>query len=116
MSENRFKATAPRDDTRIITTGTSLDNSNAEEFSSLLMNLYSLDVKHIIVEMTSLEFLSSAGIGAIVGTVELFRERGGDIVLSHVSDKIMKILQVLSLSNYVTISASTKDAMAQRGA
>jgi anti-anti-sigma factor len=116
MSENIFKMIAPEDDTRIIASGPTLDNSNAEEFSSLLMDLYSSDIRHVIVDMTSLEFLSSAGIGAIVGTVELFRERNGDIVLSSVSDKIMKILQVLSLSNYLTICTSTDEAMARHGA
>jgi anti-anti-sigma factor len=116
MSENTFKVIAPKDDTRIIVSGPVLDNSNAEEFSTLLMDLYSSDIRHVVIDMTSLEFLSSAGIGAIVGTVELFREREGDIALSNVNEKIMKILQVLGLSNYLTISPSTEEAMKRHGA
>lgn len=112
MSEDIFKVIAPNDITRVITPGTVLDNSNAEEFSTLLMDIYSSEIKHVIIDMKTLEFLSSAGIGAIVGTVELFRERGGDIVLAHVSDKVMSILQVLNLASYLTVSLSTEDAIA----
>lgn len=110
MSSKEFEITAPHDDTRIIRTGTVLDNSNAEEFSSLLMDIYSSGAKHLIIDMSALEFLSSAGIGSIVGTVELFRERDGDIVLTQVSDKIMKILAVLSLASYLTVCRSTEEA------
>jgi anti-anti-sigma factor len=113
MKESTFIVTAPRDDTRVIAAASVLDNSNAEEFSSLLMDLHAVDIRHIVVDMSELEFMSSAGIGAIVGTVELFRERGGDIILAHVNDKVSKILQVLGLSDYLTIVASTEAAVAQ---
>ena len=53
--------------------------------------------------MTRLEFLSSAGIGSIVGTVALFREREGDIILTNVGPKIKHILDVLDLADYLTV-------------
>lgn len=115
MTENKFTVDTTQNDTRIVRTGTVLDNSNAEEFSSLLMELYSAGARNIIIEMATLEFLSSAGIGSIIGTVELFRERGGDIMMTQLSDKIMKILEVLDIANYLTLCASTDDAIARCG-
>ena len=53
--------------------------------------------------MEGLEFLSSAGVGSMLGTVEVSREMGGDIVLCGPSEKIVHILEVLDLCDYLTI-------------
>jgi anti-sigma B factor antagonist len=115
MTSVEFEIKSHNDTTQIVRTGTVLDNSNADSFSSLLMDLYSGGTKHVIIDMATLEFLSSAGVGAIVGTVELFREKDGDIVLTNVSDKISAILDVLSLSSYLTVCLSTEEATTRCG-
>ena len=115
MVDRDFDIKAVSDDSRLIHTGEVLDNSNADGFSSLLMELYSADVKYILIDMAKLKFLSSSGIGSILGTVELFRERNGDIVLTNVCHKIMHILDVLNLTDYLTICQSTEEATARCG-
>ena len=115
MVEREFDIKTVNDDSRLIHTGEVLDNSNADSFSSLLMELYSAEAKYVLIDMTRLEFLSSAGIGSILGTVELFREQSGDIVLTNVGNKIMHILDVLNLTDYLTICQSTEEATAQCG-
>ena len=115
MANTEFAVESMSDQSRSIRTGAVLDNSNADRFSSVLMDLYESEMKYIMIDMTSLEFLSSAGIGSILGTVELFRERGGDIVLASVGEKIMHILDVLDLAGYLTICRSASEAAARCG-
>lgn len=115
MSDITFNVKTLRDDTRLIETGTVLDNSNADRFAMLITDLYAADMKYLIIDMSSLEFLSSAGVGSILGTVELFRERGGEIVLAHVGENIMHVLKVLDLTEYLTICPSTEEAAARCG-
>lgn len=115
MVDREFDIKILNDDSRLIHTGEVLDNSNADSFSSLLMELYSAEVKYVLIDMTKLEFLSSAGIGSILGAMELFRERSGDIVLTNVGHKIMHILDVLDLTDYLTICQSTEEATAWCG-
>jgi anti-anti-sigma factor len=115
MTDNEFDIKNLTDDSRLIRTGEVLDNSNADRFSSLIMDLYSAEVKYVLIDMAELEFLSSAGIGSILGQVGLFRERGGDIILSNVGTKIMHILDVLNLVDYLTICESTEEATARCG-
>ena len=79
------------------------------------MDLYSADLNYIVIDMSELQFLSSAGIGSILGTVELFRERGGDIVLTNVGNKIMHILDVLNLAEYLTICESAEETRVRIG-
>ena len=115
MTDTEFNIETPNDDSRLIRTGEVLDNSNADRFSSLLMDLYSTGAKNILIDMDKLEFLSSAGIGSILGAVELFRERSGDIVLTNVSIKIMHILDILNITDYLTICKSAEEAAARCG-
>ena len=115
MAEHFFQVKCLGDDCRLIEAGHVLDNSNADTFSSMIMALYSDDIKHVLVDMSDLEFLSSAGIGSILGTVELFRERQGDIILTNVGSKVLHVLEVLDLSDYLTICGSNEEATMRCG-
>ena len=115
MSTNKFHFESLNDDTKVIRTGQVLDNSNADKFSTLIMDFYDNNITNIYIDMTLLEFLSSAGIGSILGTMELFRERQGDIILTNVGSKIIHILDVLNLTEYLTIYKSLDEALTQVG-
>ena len=103
------------DSTLLIETGKSLDNGNAHEMVNLITSAQSRGYVHIVLDMAALEFLSSAGVGSILGTVEMFREAGGDIYLCNMSDNIRHVLEVLDLTDYLTLHASRQDAVAACG-
>ena len=90
-------------DTIVLRPGKALDNTNAHEMTEAICGAQAEGFKNIIIDMEELEFLSSAGVGSILGTVEVSRDMGGDIVLSGASDKIVHILEVLDLCDYLTI-------------
>lgn len=92
-------------ETIILRPGKVLDNTNAHEMTEAICGAQGEGFKNIIVDMDELEFLSSAGVGSILGTVEVSREMGGDIVLCGPSDKIVHILEVLDLCEYLTIKS-----------
>ncbi len=91
------------DEVMVITLGTALDNTNAHQMVDAITTAQTAGCRFIAIDMTDLEFLSSAGVGSILGTVENSREIGGDIVLFNVPKAIMHILQVLDLHEYLTI-------------
>ena len=115
MADSEFDIKTINDDSRLIQTGRVLDNSNADGLSSLLMELNSAEVKYVVIDMARLEFLSSTGIGSILGTVALIRERSGEVVLTNVPNNIMHILDIVDLTNYLTICQSTEEATARCG-
>ena len=87
----------------IIDPGSVLDSSNAHEMSEVMSSLHAEGYKYIIVDMTNLKFLSSAGVGAILGAVGRARETGGDIILCNLSERIVHILSILDLCGYLTV-------------
>jgi anti-anti-sigma factor len=83
-----------------------LDNSNAHEMSKAISQAQVEGWKYIIIDMSELQFLSSAGVGSILGGVGRSRERGGDIILCDLPDKILHVLEILDLCDYLTIKSS----------
>ena len=100
-----------RDDTLVITTGVSLDNNNAHEMVDAILSAQSRGFTRIVIDMKNLEFLSSAGVGSILGTVEASREAGGDIILCNVSQNIMHVFSVLDLAEFLTVKENRTQAV-----
>ena len=55
--------------TTVINPGRQLDNSNAHEMLEAISAAQSGGYRFIIIDMSSLEFISSAGVGSILGSV-----------------------------------------------
>jgi len=100
------------DQVMVITPASALDNTNAHEMVDAITTAQSAGRRFIAIDMSNLEFLSSAGVGSILGTVENSREIGGDIVLFSVPETIMHILSVLDLDEYLTIRSDRAQAAA----
>ncbi len=88
-----------------------LDNNNAHEMVQIITSLQQRGVRCIIIDMADLQFISSAGVGSILGTVESSREAGGDIILAGPSETILHVFLVLDLLDYLTIKGSEQEAL-----
>lgn len=115
MSKGAFAKRALRDNVMWIDSGNILDNNNAHEMVATINEALEAGYHHVILNMEQLEFLSSAGVGSILGTVEAAREAGGDILLCNASPTILHVLEVLDLSDYLTIMADQDEAIATCG-
>ncbi|MBN2226225.1 MAG: STAS domain-containing protein [candidate division Zixibacteria bacterium] len=89
-----------------------LDNNNAYKMVEMITAAQAYGYRYIIVDMAQLEFISSAGVGSLLGTVGESRANGGDIVLCNVSENIMNILNVLDLADFFTIRSDKDEAVA----
>ncbi|PKK85038.1 MAG: hypothetical protein CVT49_00410 [candidate division Zixibacteria bacterium HGW-Zixibacteria-1] len=98
------------DDTVVINPGGQLDNSNAHILTEAISRAQNSGFRYIIVDMKQLEFISSAGVGSILGSVEISREANGDIVICNASENIMHVLSVLDLTEYLTIRSDRNQA------
>ena len=113
MSDHHLTHRCVNDDTCVIVAESTLDNNNAHEMHGAIGELLSKGYKHIVVDMSQLEFLASAGVGSIIGNVETAREAGGDIILCNVSKPVQRVLDVLDLGDYLTVSGTIDDATAR---
>ncbi len=110
MSETTIKKYLLKDDIIVINPGLILDNNNVHEMVEMITEAQSNSHKFIIIDMSELEFISSAGVGSILGTVQVSREAGGDIIICNASDTILHIFEVLDLKDYLTFVSNEAEA------
>ena len=112
MAESKFVQQTIGDEVIVFNPGEKLDNSNAHQMVEAITEAQSSGYKFIIVDMSELEFLASAGVGSILGTVETSREGGGDIILCNIQETVHHVLDVLDLIDYFTIKKDASEAIA----
>ncbi|MCK5008842.1 MAG: STAS domain-containing protein [Deltaproteobacteria bacterium] len=72
-----------------------LDAHTAPNFEQAIQELIEEDRFKIIVSMSDLNYISSAGLGVFMGFIEEIRENNGDIKLSNMTDKVYKVFDLL---------------------
>jgi anti-sigma B factor antagonist len=70
----------------------------AETFRAIFKNLINEDKKKIIVNLEKVSWINSTGLGILISGYTTVRRAGGDLVLTHVSDRIESILYVTKLN------------------
>lgn len=83
------------------TTTPTLDN----EFEDLIAK------KHytLVVDLSDTDFISSSGIGVLLSTVNVLREKGGDLILMNAPKLIDDILEIMNIRNYFRTITSVDD-------
>lgn len=61
------------------------------------------DAAHLIMDLSSLEYVSSAGLRTFLSLQKEMMKKGGDMTLTHVSDDVMSVLQVTGFNDILTI-------------
>jgi anti-sigma B factor antagonist len=64
-----------------------------------------------VVDLTRLEYISSAGLGSFVGVLSELRNQGGDIFFIGLSEKMFKIFKVLGFTRIFKIFNTEAEAL-----
>jgi anti-anti-sigma factor len=111
MSVNSITTKIINDFTLVIHPGERLDNNNAGEMVDIINRAYSDGYRFIMMDFQSLNFISSAGVGSILGTIETFRAADGDIIIYNLSPTIRHVFEVLDLIDYLTLHENEAKAL-----
>ena len=65
----------------------------------------------ILLDCKSLNYISSAGLGAIMGLIETVRENGGDILLCSLQDNVHAIFDTLGFTQLYKVFPSETEAL-----
>jgi anti-anti-sigma factor len=81
----------------------------AATVSKFFENLEAENVNWAIVSLKDVDFISTAGVGALLYAVGGFRKRGGEIVFVEFSPKTKAVFEFLDLHDFIVI-APDRDA------
>jgi anti-sigma B factor antagonist len=80
------------------------------QFESALENLVAAGKFTILLDCQRLSYISSAGLGAIMGLIETVRENGGDILLCSLQQNVFAIFDTLGFTQLYRVFASEVEA------
>lgn len=72
-----------------------LDAHTAPDFENALQELVDEDRVRIVVNLSELNYISSAGLGVFMGFIEDIRSKGGDIKLAEPTEKVYRVFDLL---------------------
>ena len=72
-----------------------LDAHTAPEFENALQDLVDEDRVRIIVNLSELSYISSAGLGVFMGFIEDIRSKKGDIKMAEPNEKVFRVFDLL---------------------
>lgn len=87
----------------------SVDSNTAGALESSFRQMIESGIYRIVVDLSGTDFISSAGLGLILGTVSTLRENGGDMILMKIPQGLADIFELMSVEDYFETIDSIDD-------
>ena len=87
-----------------------LDAFTVSQFRQALADLVSK--KQLVIDMSSVPFVDSAGLGALIGGIRRARELGGDVAVSCSRPTLTRLLKTTGFDRIVTVVETVEQAAA----
>lgn len=107
-----LEAPSPAEGITLIELSGQLDAHTAPEFERFLEERVRDEKKaKLILDFSNLEYISSAGLGVLMGLIEEVRSQSGDMKLIKVPEKIYHVLDLLGFPIVFEILPQLEDAL-----
>jgi len=88
-----------------------LDTTTTSELETALYGLLKKDRCKIVVDLTGVTYISSAGWGIFIGEIKEIRSRGGDLKLAGMVGDVFEVFQLLEFQTILESYPSAEDAI-----
>lgn len=92
--------------------GNVIGGPDASALNDYLHTLISEDKKQVVVDLKSVSFINSSGLGMLIGGLTTMRHSGGELKLARASKKIEHLLDVTKLLKVFDLHKNVNDAIA----
>lgn len=97
----------------VLTVSGFMDMSSITQFESVMDELLDHGVTRVVLDLSFLEFITSSGLGAIIGRIRRARLQGGDIKVGGCSDRVLEVLKTFGFTDVFQVSPSVEAALAE---
>lgn len=87
-----------------------IDSSNAAEFDRVLKEVASRK-QNVVLEMSGVDYISSAGLRAMVALLRECKKQKGDVVLAKPSERVVEVLALAGLDTLFQVQSSETAAV-----
>ena len=101
-----------RDGVTMVAVGGEIDVYTAPKLRDKITELVGDGQYHLVIDMESVEFLDSTGLGVLVGGLKKVRAHEGTMEIVCNQDRLLKIFRITGLAKVFTIHESEAAALA----
>ena len=89
-----------------------LDSFSVSYLKEYLQKLLNNDQFRIVIDLSSVDFIDSAGLGHLVSCLKICMHNSGDLVLASPNDPIKDLLKITKLMDIFKVFNSVEEATA----
>ncbi len=83
----------------LVTVNGRIDSSNAPQFEGSLKDLTENGRHNLVLNLSGVSYMSSAGLRTLVSTLKECKKRGGDVRLAAPSERVAEVLSLAGLDS-----------------
>ena len=91
--------------------GNVIGGPDSEEFSKLLHGFLDDDKKNVVVDLSSVKFMNSSGLGMLISGFTTMKNGDGSLKLANATDKINSLLVITKLITIFENFSSVDEAV-----
>lgn len=88
-----------------------LDSSTFPKLQEYLSSLVAQGQFRLLLDLSDLDYISSAGLGVLMGMLREVREKGGDLKIVNMSEKIERVFNLLGFSRILRLYSAEERAV-----
>jgi len=89
-----------------------LDAHTFEQLEETISDLFNKSQYRLIVDLSKVEYISSAGAGVFIGALSEAQEHNGNIVLMNPTPNVREVFDLLGLTQIFQVVNTQKEALA----
>lgn len=89
-----------------------IDTYNSNFFQKQIQKVIDAGFTNLIFNCSSLNYVSSTGIGSFTVFLKVIKPKGGDIILLEIQPKVYEVFQLLGFSQFFNIKNTADEAIA----
>lgn len=89
-----------------------LDAHTFEQLEETISDLFGRNCYRLLVDLSKVDYISSAGAGVFIGALSEAQEHGGNIVLMNPTPNVREVFELLGLTQIFQIVDDQKAALA----
>ena len=91
--------------------GNVMGGEDTKNFNETLHKLIEEDKKNVIIDVSSVKFMNSSGLGMLIGGLTTVKKAEGRLILAGVTEKIESLLIITKLITIFETSDTVDDAV-----
>lgn len=105
----------PNETTCVLVIEGEVDVYTSPQLKQDIIELAEKGIKHLIINLSEVEYLDSTGLGVLIGGLKRLRENNGNMVLVGPGMRISRIFEITGLDKIFDIYATEQEASEKEG-